>query len=224
MANESYIPNPLCKWVSIINAANPKFPQWKVKSLEYRDSTTQPPSDEAANIYVITQDQKGNPLGGIWVWQSWQDGTADKTTDRNGRTDFFMSGDSSFDPNKGQVGAYSIYIRFKDYPTATAKGFGLPLKRHVQYIITFELIASEVIPTPITLEDATLQAAHTKDWMPINNMGALWKYAKANNLEDAQTDEIKFTWNGAEYLCQVFNRGIVYAKVGDWANIKMISK
>ena len=60
--------------------------------------------------------------------------------------------------------------------------------------------------------------------MPVNNGAALWKYAKANGLEDQQTNEFHFVWGGADYTAQVFNRGIAYAKTGDWGNIKVLPK
>jgi hypothetical protein len=60
--------------------------------------------------------------------------------------------------------------------------------------------------------------------MPVNNGAALWKYAKANGLQDQQTDELSLTFNGESYIVQVFNLGIVYVKVGDWGNVKVIPK
>lgn len=75
------------------------------------------------------------------------------------------------------------------------------------------------------LEQAVLDRANAaKPWMPVNNTAALWKFAQANGLQDQQTDEIPFTYNGAAYIGQVFNKGIVYVKVGDWGNIKFVPK
>ena len=75
------------------------------------------------------------------------------------------------------------------------------------------------------LEQAVLDRANAaKPWMPVNNTAALWKFAQANGLQDQQTDEIPFSYNGEQFLAQVFNKGIVYVKVGDWANIKYVPK
>lgn len=79
-------------------------------------------------------------------------------------------------------------------------------------------------PHEMTLEEAVLQAAHSVPWMPVNNTAALWKFAKQNGLQDQQTDELAFTYNGEPYITQVFNLGIPYVKVGDWGNIKVIPK
>lgn len=84
-------------------------------------------------------------------------------------------------------------------------------------------------PTPIallqqTLEQAVEARARAVPWMPVNNTAALWRFAKQNGLQDQQTDEIHFTYNGQAYIAQVFNLGVVYVKVGDWSNIKVIPK
>ncbi len=60
--------------------------------------------------------------------------------------------------------------------------------------------------------------------MPVNNQAALWKFAQSKGLEDQQTDELSLIYNGEEYIVQVFNLGIVYAKKGDYANIQYIKK
>lgn len=79
-------------------------------------------------------------------------------------------------------------------------------------------------PHEMTLEEAALHAAKAVPWMPVNNTAALWRFAKQNGLQDQQTDEIAFTFKDEQYLTQVFNLGILYVKVGDWNNIKVIPK
>jgi hypothetical protein len=75
------------------------------------------------------------------------------------------------------------------------------------------------------LQDAVMARANAaKPWMPVNNTAALWQYAQAHGLQDQQTDELSFTYNGDNYICQVFNLGIVYVKVGDWGNMQVIRK
>lgn len=75
------------------------------------------------------------------------------------------------------------------------------------------------------LEQVVLDRANAaKPWMPVNNTAALWRFAQAKGLQDQQTDEITFTYNGTQYIAQVFNKGIVYVQVGDWGNVKFIPK
>ncbi len=75
-----------------------------------------------------------------------------------------------------------------------------------------------------TLEQAVMAAVNKVPWMPVNNTAALWRFAKANGLQDQQTDELPMNYQGNSYIVQVFNLGIVYVQVGDWGNIKVIPK
>ncbi len=97
------------------------------------------------------------------------------------------------------------------------------LRAAIQKNYQLVLPRAAVSPTQ-TLEQAALARAQSVPWMPVNDNAALWQYAKAHGLQDQQTDELHFTYNGADYIVQVFNRGIVYVKVGDWGNIHVIPK
>lgn len=97
-----------------------------------------------------------------------------------------------------------------DFRNAIAQNFRLRLPGNVQ--------------PGQTLEQAVLAAANSNPWMPVNNQAALWQYAKSHGLQDQQTDELNMNYNSEAYLVQVFNLGIVYVKVGDWGNIKVIPK
>jgi len=78
--------------------------------------------------------------------------------------------------------------------------------------------------TPPALDQFVQTEARKYTWMPINTDAALYKFAQANKLGYPQTDEFEFTHNGAGYLGQVFNLGIVYVKKGDWGNVKWMKK
>ena len=75
-----------------------------------------------------------------------------------------------------------------------------------------------------TIEQAVMAAVNKVPWMPVNNGAALWRFAKANGLQDQQTDELPMNYQSNGYIVQVFNLGIVYVQVGDWGNIKVIPK
>lgn len=76
----------------------------------------------------------------------------------------------------------------------------------------------------MSAEVSAIQAAQKIPWMPINDQAALYKFAQTKNLGYPQTDEFTVTVNGADYIAQVFNLGIVYVKVGDWGNVKWTKK
>ena len=77
----------------------------------------------------MVQDKNGKTLQHIAVTQVWPTGSSTHYT-RNGMVAFQMSGDSSFDPNKGQAGPYILRIG-----DASVSGLGLPLKQHTEYLI-----------------------------------------------------------------------------------------
>jgi len=63
-----------------------------------------------------------------------------------------------------------------------------------------------------------------KPWMPINDQGALYKFALKNSLGYPQTDEFEFQFGPDTYVGQVYNLGIVYVKKGDWGNCMWVKK
>lgn len=67
-------------------------------------------------------------------------------------------------------------------------------------------------------------AVVNKPWMPINDGGALYKFALKNELGYPQTDEFEYFFGGDIYVAQVYNLGIVYVKKGDWGNCKWVKK
>ncbi|MBI4789947.1 MAG: N-acetylmuramoyl-L-alanine amidase [Chloroflexi bacterium] len=70
---------------------------------------------------------------------------------------------------------------------------------------------------------AAVAAAKKRAWLPINTDGALYKFAQANRLGCPQSNEFEFAVE-TDYLGQVFAKGFVYVKKGDWGNIKWSAK
>lgn len=143
------MPEQLPTWITITRAT---APCWRAVRVEYIDPLD-PRNNGSVNTYIKTLTENGEWAAGVKVWQDWKDDRASENTklqvqapDFNGEkfgTTFFMSGDSSFDPNKGQVGVYSFYV---DGNSDKVNGLGLPLKRHVQYLITFQWVNETPIP------------------------------------------------------------------------------
>lgn len=88
-----------------------------------------PASENNINIYVVVQDKNGKNLNGEAVTQVWPSGSSTHYT-RNGMTAHQQSGDSNFDPNKGESGPYIMRVG-----DASVSGLGLPLRQHVEYLI-----------------------------------------------------------------------------------------
>ncbi len=193
--------------------------KWTVLSAVYQDE------NEAQGNHIIlftVKDAQGKPTEGIrcfvdWVGRDPGDVPTQVVTDQLGTANVPIY--ANLDITK-RNGPYFAYVENKTVSDVVT-GMGLPEHHHVNYLLTF---GPPVDGQPQTLEDAVLSAAKAVWWMPVNNGAALWNYAKAQGLQDQQTDEIPLMFNGPKYSCQVFNLGIVYCQDGDWGNIKVIRK
>ena len=125
-------------------APNTKY--WKLISAQYQDPDE---SGGNINIVVFVQDERGAAIPGQRVFQTFPGDRAPGTTDERGHVEFPMSGDSSFAPERGESGPYSIVI--DGLPNDQVVGMGLPLRRHVQYILTYRraVFAPQTTPTPV---------------------------------------------------------------------------
>ncbi len=194
---------------------------WALAAAVYQDDI------EAQGNHIILftlQDDQGKPKSNVacfvdWVGRDPGDPPTRVVTDSSGQANVPIY--ANLDITK-KNGPYFAYIENQSKSDVVA-GMGLPEHHHVNFLLTFAPKVATPPPTQ-TADEAAMAAAKSVPWMPVNNTGALWKFAKANNLQDQQTDEINFTYNGEAYVAQVFNLGIVYAKKGDWGNIKVIRK
>lgn len=92
--------------------------------------------------------------------------------------------------------------------------------------VDYERIAADANAASVSPEElAAIQAAaREREWLPINDESALFRFAQAHNLGCPQTDEFQFAVGADLYLGQVFNLGIDFVKQGDWDNIQAVNK
>lgn len=123
----------------------PNVKYWKLISAQYQD-----PDESGGNINIIVfvQDERGMPIPGQRVLQKFPGDQAVGVTDERGHIEFPMSGNSSFAPERGESGPYAVAI--EGLPSDEVVGMGLPLKRHVQFVLTFRraLFDAQPAPTP----------------------------------------------------------------------------
>jgi hypothetical protein len=207
--------------VNLKTLANSK---WMATAAQYQDDQE---AQGQHHVWFTVLDEQNKPLPNVRVFVDWvgrdkDDPPTQRLTDANGKANVDIY--ANLDPAK-KNGPYFAYVEGQDKSDVVA-GMGLPLKHHVNFLLTFapRPATPPPPPPPTDVPTAILEKAKSVTWMPVNNGAALWNFAKANGLQDQQTDEMTVTINGEEYLLQVFNLGIVYAKVGDWGNIKVIRK
>jgi N-acetyl-anhydromuramyl-L-alanine amidase AmpD len=72
-------------------------------------------------------------------------------------------------------------------------------------------------------ENVIRAAAWGAAGIAFNPQAAFANYAREHDLGVPQTDEFDFSHEGVTYRGQGFGKAIVYAKVGDWGNMKELS-
>ena len=105
-----------------------------------------------------------------------------------------------------------------------AKGFGLPLRRHFQWVVEFQLRkkAEDTPPPPPpagTLLETVVQAGLAQtNRIAINDQAALIKAGDAATppLGHPETGEYDVVWQGQRYVAMEFARGHAYTKIGEW--------
>lgn len=212
--------------------------QWELSGAHYQDEQE---AQGQHHIWFMVVDEMGTPRANVPVFVDWvgrdpEDPPTRRLTDANGKANVDIY--ANLDVTK-RNGPYFAFVE-EQGKSDIVRGMGLPEHHHVNFVLTFAPRAAtpvphpeegstptpspEPAPTPQTVEQAIMAKAQSVPWMPVNNGAALWNFAKAIGLQDQQTDELSATYNGQEYLFQVFNLGIVYCRKGDWGNIKVIRK
>ena len=196
---------------------------WSLVSVQYQDETQ---SGGNHHIYFTVLNTQGVQTGGAkcvvdWVGRDPTDKPTVTLSDAYGPVNFPMYANLDITLKNGP---YFAFIEDQS-ESDIVSGMGLPEHHHVNYVLVFAAKAFVPSPPPPpTLEQTVQQAAQKYTWMPINTDGALYKFALANNLGYPQTDEFEFPFGGDPYVGQVYNLGIVYAKKGDWGNVKWVAK
>ncbi len=144
---------------------------WKLISAKYMN-----PDESGGNVTIVcyVQDESGHPLPGVRVLQRWPGDEAPATSDERGKVEFPMSGDSSFDPPKGQHGPYSSLVA--GLPSDAVNGMGLPLRRHVQYILTWRRVTAgqSVVPPVLSAVTGQIRNAPAGTQLTLSGAGKTW--------------------------------------------------
>jgi len=104
---------------------------WKLVRAIY-----QAPDEAGGNhhIYYILLDENQKPVPNQRVWQGWSDDKTDALTDDHGETNIPLW--ASYAPDRGEFGPYFAWV--DGLASDRVIGMGLPLKRHVNFILTWQ--------------------------------------------------------------------------------------
>jgi hypothetical protein len=75
----------------------------------------------------------------------------------------------------------------------------------------------------LTLEE-TVAAAGQPNIIPLNPNAMFYKIAQLRQLGERLTSEYDVEYDDRKFRAQIYERGIVYAEVGDWGNVKIIPR
>lgn len=76
---------------------------------------------------------------------------------------------------------------------------------------------------PLSLEE-TIAAVGQPKIIPLNPDAMFYKIAKQQNLGERLSSEYDADYEGRSYRAQIYEKGIVYAEIGDWGNVKIIPR
>jgi LysM repeat protein len=94
-------------------------------------------SSDSHQIQYSLIDELGQPVAYHKVWQGWPNDKADALTNERGETSIPLW--NSYAPDRGESGAYYAWV--DGLPTDRVYGMGLPLKRHVSFLLTWQRTA-----------------------------------------------------------------------------------
>ena len=117
----------------VVHPANvaPGQEYWRLVRAVY-----QSPDEAGGNhhIYYTVLDENQQAVPNQHVWQGWSDDKTDASTDEKGETSIPLW--ASYAPDRGEYGPY--FARVDDLPSDGVVGMGLPLKRHVNFLLTWQ--------------------------------------------------------------------------------------
>jgi hypothetical protein len=88
---------------------------------------------------------------------------------------------------------------------------------------TAQTPVEDTTPSGPSLEE-TIATAGQPLIIPLNPDAGFYKFAKQQDLGERLTNEYNVQHQGKNYRAQIYEKGIVYAEVGDWGNIKIIPR
>jgi hypothetical protein len=90
-------------------------------------------SGDSHQIFYTVLNEEQNPVTRQTVWQGWNDNQANAVTNDHGQAAIPLW--QAFNPNEGEAGPYAAWV--EGLPSDRVVGLGLPLKRHVNFRLTW---------------------------------------------------------------------------------------
>lgn len=188
-------------------------PYWRLVSARWRDLKE---SQGNRHIFVKILDKEGQPLA-----------DADFRVSNGGvglvKTKAAIDNYLGNYPMYGAVGSYTVDVVQDGCPSDQIAGVGLGTLEapydlaSTSFVLTFQLWepGRDPFAEREPLESLLLETMQPLT-IPLNKEALFWKYAHENGLGERLTAEYECLFEGERYRAQVYDKGIVYVRVGEW--------
>jgi hypothetical protein len=194
---------------------------WRLVEGQWRDLKE---SQGRRHIYVKLLDRDGKPLEGA-KFRVQDGGRALVPT--KGPVDQFLGNY----PMYGAIGTYTVDVAEKDYPSDKVTNVGLGTEEApsdlapTSFQFTFRLWKPGADPMgDLKPLEELLQEVAQPLIIPLNKDAMFWKYAQEQKLGERLTPEYEVISEGKRYQAQVYEKGIVYARLGEWDKVTYIPR
>jgi hypothetical protein len=195
---------------------------WKLVEAKWLDDQE---AGGASQVFVKALDAQGNPLENasfVVIRPDAQDSVRTK-----GSIDGFWGNYTMY----GLLGTYVVEMTEGSHPSERVTGVGLGTEEvpdawiNTAFRFSFQLTGDEAggeeIPV-LAAEEAlhmALREAARAHLAARSPRGKFYRYARKHDLGRRRSQDFSFEHEGTKYTAQVFQRGIIYAPVGQWDQV-----
>jgi len=181
---------------------------------------------------LVTIDKPANEPGtNVPIWKNDNLRAAVQWPPNNPLPSEQISNIHTLHPDEGPgstVGHHAFYVVFQEVTNGEADITTPTTTVETTTTTTQTTESTSVEQTVPAVEAATVEEAITLAGqpliIPLNLDAMFYKVAQEKGLGERLTAEYTVTYQGQDYAAQIYEKGIVYAAVGDWGNVKMIER
>ncbi|NOX63907.1 MAG: hypothetical protein GXP42_18480 [Chloroflexi bacterium] len=214
-----------------------KRPAWRLISAQYQDPTE---SGGRHHVDFIALDADGRPAAGVRFLRDWKGRLPNQepayaVTDEQGKANIPLW--VNFNPDKKDGLEFATAA---DEPGDTVFGMGLPMNRHVNFVLTYQWVDAPSQPPPPdpkeaeeppmkTLSERLLAEADKRQVIQFNPDAALQKRIFADGFVP-NSAEFTLEIEGKLYLAQRAEHlatgevRVYYVREGDWGRVEFIRR
>jgi hypothetical protein len=196
---------------------------WRLIGAKWYDQTESHLAGGDHHIYVRVLDADGCPLENV-KFHVIEGGLSYDVVQDKGAIDNYRKDV----PMWHVLGTYTIYVIEGGLPSDRVEGMGMGnvdvpgYKLHTSFDLIF-IRSTCMKEEGETLEDVIKKAGQPLI-IPLNKEAMFWQYAQEHSLGERLTREYDVAFQGKQYRAQIYERGIVYAPIGEWDKVTHLER